>query len=88
MLFRSLFEHLDKFIIADDATLEDVTGETICLGLEGPRAAEIAGTAGLPAPNPRYSHADWSGATVAAIWQPSVVTDQGLGLSRIHCFCR
>ncbi|MDE3195811.1 MAG: folate-binding protein, partial [Acidobacteriota bacterium] len=33
-----LYEHLDKFIIADDVTLEDVTEQTFCLAVEGPRA--------------------------------------------------
>jgi aminomethyltransferase len=62
-----LIEHLDKFIIADDVTLEDVTTDTICLGVEGPKAAEAAGAAGLPAPNHRYSHTDWADATVASV---------------------
>jgi folate-binding protein YgfZ len=62
-----LAEHLDKFIIADDVTLEDVTADTLCLGLEGPRVTEIAGDAGLPAPNHHGSHTDWADATVAAI---------------------
>jgi folate-binding protein YgfZ len=62
-----LFQHLDRFIIADDVTLEDITGETMCLGLEGPKAGEIAGAAALPAPHHRCSHTDWEGATVAMI---------------------
>lgn len=64
---QPLLEHLDKFIIADDVTLEDVTPDTICLGVEGPRSEEIASAAGLPAPSLRYSHTDWSDATVSAI---------------------
>lgn len=38
----SLFEHLDRYIIADDVTLEDITEETVCLSVEGPKAAEAA----------------------------------------------
>jgi folate-binding protein YgfZ len=64
---RSLFEHLDHFIIADDVTLEDIGDETVCLGLEGPNALPVAGAAGFPAPNHRYSHSGEAGATVAAI---------------------
>jgi folate-binding protein YgfZ len=64
---QSLYEHLDHFIIADDVTLEDITGDTICLGVDGPKAAEVAGAAGLPVPNHRYSHVDEGGATIAAI---------------------
>jgi folate-binding protein YgfZ len=64
---ETLFAHLDKFIIADDVTLDDVTSETLCLGLEGPNSAEIAAAAGLPAPHHRYSHLEWEDAAVAAI---------------------
>ena len=32
---------LDKYIIMDDATLEDVTDSTASVGVEGPRAAEL-----------------------------------------------
>jgi folate-binding protein YgfZ len=35
---HSLYEHLDHFIIADDVTLEDVSEQMPCLGIEGPRA--------------------------------------------------
>jgi aminomethyltransferase len=34
----SLYEHLDKYIIADDVVLEDVTYSTVQIGIEGPRA--------------------------------------------------
>ena len=33
-----LFAHLDKFIIADDVTLEDVTSQLSAIGVEGPLA--------------------------------------------------
>jgi tRNA-modifying protein YgfZ len=64
---ESLVEHLDKFIIADDVTLEDITADTFSLGLEGPRSSDVAQAAALPGPHHRYSHIDWSGASVAAI---------------------
>ena len=44
---QSLYEHLDRFIIADDVTLEDVTDQTFALGLEGPKAVEFANSAGV-----------------------------------------
>jgi aminomethyltransferase len=62
-----LMEHLERFIIADDVTLEDVTDETFSLGVEGPKAIEVAGRAGVPAPHHRFSHVRLSGLTVAAI---------------------
>src|ERR1700733_12476785 len=45
-----LLEHLDKYIIADDVALEDVTGGTFSIGIEGPGAAAFMRHAGLPAP--------------------------------------
>ena len=35
---QSLYEHLDRFIIADDDELEDVTDHIPCFGVEGPLA--------------------------------------------------
>jgi aminomethyltransferase len=56
-----------KYIIADDVTLEDISGALCCLAVEGPRAAAVLETAGAPAPSPPWSHAGWSDATVAAV---------------------
>lgn len=36
-----LFQHLDKFIIADDVTLEDAREDTAAIGVEGPQAAAL-----------------------------------------------
>ncbi len=44
---HSLYEHLDRFIIADDVTLEDVTSETFAFAVEGPEAQRVAGAAGV-----------------------------------------
>ena len=35
-------EHLDHYIIADDVTVEDISGETVAISVEGPRAIEVA----------------------------------------------
>jgi aminomethyltransferase len=64
---QSLAAHLDRFIIADDVTLEDVTDQTFCLAVEGPQAIAVAGEAGMPAPYQRYSHVRWGDLTAAAI---------------------
>jgi folate-binding protein YgfZ len=48
---HSVYEHLDRFIIADDVTLEDVTEQTFALGLEGPEALRIARETGVAAQN-------------------------------------
>ncbi len=64
---RNLYEHLDRHIIADDVTLEDVTGATATLALEGPKAADMLASLGAPAPEAAYSHAPWGSMTVARV---------------------
>ncbi len=43
-----LFDHLDRYIIADDAALEDESESTIAIGLEGPGSLELAAQTGIP----------------------------------------
>jgi folate-binding protein YgfZ len=38
---QSAFEHLDQYIIMDDVTLEDVSGQTCELAVEGPASADL-----------------------------------------------
>ncbi len=45
---NKLFEHLDRFIIADDVTLEDETGSMAAIGIEGPKSLDIAQQLGIP----------------------------------------
>lgn len=45
-----LYEHLDKFIIADDVALEDQTPTLATIAVEGPASPAILGKAGLPVP--------------------------------------
>ncbi|MGD0015383.1 MAG: glycine cleavage T C-terminal barrel domain-containing protein [Bryobacteraceae bacterium] len=61
---QSLREHLDKHIIADDVELEDVTGSTVEIGIEGPRAPAVAEALGAPLPGSPHAHADWAGRIV------------------------
>jgi folate-binding protein YgfZ len=56
---RSLSEHLEKYIIADDVTLEDVTEATVELGVEGPQAESVLRAAGAAPPEARWSYAHW-----------------------------
>src|SRR5258708_234247 len=51
-----LYQHLDKFIIADDVTLEDVSESLTAWGVEGPKAAEALAAIGAPIPEVPYSH--------------------------------
>ncbi len=83
-----IFQHIDRYIIADDVTPEDVTAQTFCLGLEGPKAAEVAAHAGLAVPHHRYSHTRWGDFTAAActatgphglrIYGPAVRKDEAI----------
>jgi tRNA-modifying protein YgfZ len=54
---EKVYQHLDHYIIADDVTLENVSGSTIAL--EGPKAAEVLHAVGAPTPEVEYSSAEW-----------------------------
>jgi aminomethyltransferase len=54
-----LRDHLDKYIIADDVTLEDETEQWAVLGIEGPRFTEATGRLSLPVPPQAYGTAKW-----------------------------
>lgn len=62
-----LREHLDKYIIADDVTLEDETEQWATIGLEGPKSLERARELGLPVPKHEYSLTEWAGGLVARV---------------------
>ncbi len=62
-----LYSHLDRYIIADDVTLEDRTGVVATLALEGPCAVELLGRMGAPVPAEAHGHASWGLRTVARI---------------------
>jgi folate-binding protein YgfZ len=64
---ETLFAHLDKFIIADDVTLEDVTDDTFSLGVEGPGAAEAVRSAGFEEPTAQMAHVSREGITVERV---------------------
>ena len=60
-----LYQHLDKYIIADDVTLEDATDRIATLALEGPEAMAVAARLGAPVPEKPWAHASWNDVTVA-----------------------
>src|SRR5258706_4027094 len=66
-LREKVLQHLDKFIIADDVTLEDVSESLLALGFEGPGAEEALAAIGAPIPQAPYSHLDWRGGIVARV---------------------
>jgi folate-binding protein YgfZ len=64
---EKVFAHLDKYIIADDVTIEDVTGQIATIGLEGPRAGQLLASLGAPAPAASHETAAWNEWTVARL---------------------
>jgi len=62
-----VYEHLDRYIIADDVTLADQTDQIATIGIEGPNAAAALAALGAPAPTAPYSLAKWLSGTVARL---------------------
>ena len=62
-----VYEHLDRYIIADDVTLEDQTERIATLAVEGPNAGAAMAKLGAPQPAAPYSSAAWSYGTVARL---------------------
>ncbi len=64
---RKLFEHLDRFIIADDVTLDDQTDHTGTVAVEGPQAGQALSKLGVPLPERPYSTAAWGTRLIARL---------------------
>jgi folate-binding protein YgfZ len=64
---RKMYEHLDRYIIADDVILADETDRVATIAVEGPEAAEVLGRLGAPVPEALFSTATWNGRTVAHV---------------------
>jgi folate-binding protein YgfZ len=62
-----LYEHVDRYIIADDVTLEDLTDGMAVIGLEGPEAVRVAAALNAPIPEVPYAHSAWGHRTVARL---------------------
>jgi aminomethyltransferase len=60
-------EHLDRYIIADDVTLEDESAQWAALGLEGPKSVELATDAGFAVPQGRYAVVKWGSGFIARV---------------------
>jgi tRNA-modifying protein YgfZ len=56
-----------RYKVADQVELEDVTGQTAAIGLEGPTAAAVLASLDAPVPGEAYAHLPWDGATIAAV---------------------
>lgn len=62
-----LRDHLDRYIIADDAELEDETANWAAIELAGPKALEYAGHLELPLPETKYGIREWRDGFVARV---------------------
>lgn len=60
-----LYAHIDRYIIADDVTLEEATSRLATLSVEGPHAAAILRRLGAPAPEEAFAHVHWGTVIVA-----------------------
>jgi folate-binding protein YgfZ len=57
-----IYEHLDRYIIADDVTLDDVTDQTAVIAIEGPQSQAVLERLGAPVPEQPEAHLAWDGA--------------------------
>jgi folate-binding protein YgfZ len=64
---QKLFEHLDRYIIADDVTLEDLTGEMATIAVEGPQAASVLEKLDAPIPEAPYQTRAWGDRIIARV---------------------
>jgi aminomethyltransferase len=62
-----VFEHLDRYIIADDVTIEDQTDSLATIAIEGPEAAQVLVQLGAPVPSAPYSCLRWASGMVARL---------------------
>ncbi len=64
---HKVFEHLDRYIIADDVSLLDETDNVSTIAVEGPDAAAVLAKIGAPVPEEPYTTAIWGSRTVARL---------------------
>jgi folate-binding protein YgfZ len=64
---QKLFEHVDRYIIADDVTLEDLTEEMATIAVEGPQAASVLAKLGAPIPETPYQTRAWGDRITARV---------------------
>jgi folate-binding protein YgfZ len=62
-----LFEHLERYIIADDVTLLDETERILTIGIEGPEAGNVLRELDAPVPAAPYRSLAWRNRIVARL---------------------
>ncbi|HWC96560.1 MAG TPA: glycine cleavage T C-terminal barrel domain-containing protein [Candidatus Sulfopaludibacter sp.] len=66
-LREKVYQHIRRYIIADQVELVDVTAGTSEIALEGPGAAAVLASLNAPNPGADYAHVKWGDATVAVL---------------------
>ena len=66
-LRQALHKHVDKYIIADDATVEDLTDRYAVFAVEGPKAREVMEQTGVDPIPEKGQWIAWDARMVAAI---------------------
>lgn len=64
---RKLFEHIDRYIIADDVALTDETASTATLSIEGPESESALRELGVSPPEGDYATVPWEDRVVARV---------------------
>jgi tRNA-modifying protein YgfZ len=64
---EALFSQIDKYIIADDVTLENLAESHVSLGLEGPQSLAVAASLGIPVPEAAMGILPYQGGYVARL---------------------
>ncbi len=64
---RTVYEHLERHIIADDVGLEDLTSTLATLAVEGPKSASVLSALGAPVPETPSAIAEWGARLVARV---------------------
>ncbi len=72
-----LHDHLDKYIIADDATLENESERWAEIGIEGPQFTAAANRLSIPVPSQIYGVVDWQDGFVSRV---AVTSREGVRL--------
>ncbi len=64
---QKLAEHLDRYIIADDVTLEDVTGTTAAIAIVGAQAETVLSALGAAVPIDKHAWTWWGSRVIARV---------------------
>lgn len=64
---QKLYEHIDRYIIADDVMIEDATARMATIAIEGPGAAAVMQTLTAPLPESDFAMANWGTRTVTRV---------------------